>query len=59
MKCKECGLEMTVDHVVNGKVVFVCTNKNCSRYLKAELDGEPIDNYMKPTEKEAREFNEK
>ena len=50
---------MTVDHVVNSKVVYVCTNKNCSRYLKAELDGEPIDNYMKPTEKEAREFNEK
>lgn len=54
MKCKECGLEMTVDHVVNGTPAYVCTNKNCSRYLKAELNGEPTQNYMKPTEEEAR-----
>ena len=55
MKCPNCGCEMTVDHVVNGTVVFVCTNRTCEKYLKGTTDnGDKAEVLMRDTEEEAR-----
>lgn len=54
MKCPNCGLEMTVDHVN----AFVCTNPNCGEYLKCvTLNGEEAEATIKATEEEARTYN--
>ena len=41
MICSVCGNECMVDHVENGRVVFVCLNRNCGSYGMAFCeDGE-------------------
>ncbi|GEM_PF-4977501 len=57
MKCNKCNLEMTIDHVDNGKYTYVCTNPQCTEHLKCVTAfGEPMEGQMKATEHEAREY---
>lgn len=40
MICEVCKNECMVDHVEDGKPVFVCINWNCNNYLRAiKADG--------------------
>ena len=39
--CPDCGHDLMIDHVENGKYIYICANPKCKSYRKAiSLTGE-------------------